>query len=349
MSPADDDISAALPRPPRPAPARREAAIAAAMRRFDGIGEPEPAARPASAAASWARRPYLGALAGAALVAVIALPLAWTAFDEQPYREARKPPAAAGPRPAPPAPAAEPEAPPPPRQVLEPRPSAPAAAHRDPAPVVAPADAAKAGAGPAAASPPLDFAPAPPPAEPAPRAVQAPAGEAEADQVIVTGSRIPRPNLESSSPITVIDSAPAATARRSSAARAERSGDWNACTVEDPRRSLAGCPAAAAEGLERAWKGDWDGASRAFDEAVAAAPRSSDAHLNRALVRRRAGELERALADLDRAVRLSPRKARYYYHRARVLRQLGDADRARADEAKAVELDPLYSAVVPED
>ena len=40
----DDDIAASLPRPPFPAPARREAAIAEALRRFDGGG-----ARPAEA------------------------------------------------------------------------------------------------------------------------------------------------------------------------------------------------------------------------------------------------------------------------------------------------------------
>lgn len=337
MSPGDDDISAALPRPPLPAPARREAAIAAAMRRFDGLGEAEPVAKRPPPAASWGRRPYLGALAGAALVAVIALPLAWTSFDEQPYREARKPPAArAAPDPAPPR--SDPV-------IAPPESSRPApAVAPDEAPVPASADAAEAFDEPA----PVVAAP-PPPAEAPARQAEEQRDEAGADQIVVTGSRIPRPNLQSSSPVTVLDSGMVATAGRAAAARSARRGDWNACTVEDPRRSAAGCrvPAETADGLERAWKGDLEGASRAFDSAVATAPRSSSAYLNRGLVRRRAGDLERALADLDRAVRFSPRSARYYYHRSLVLRQLGDSARAKADEARAVELDPRYAAVVP--
>ncbi|HYD36137.1 MAG TPA: hypothetical protein VEA60_00895, partial [Allosphingosinicella sp.] len=111
MSPGDEDISAALPRPPPPAPARREAAIAAALRRFDGVGEvPAPVRRPARAA-PW-RRPYFGALAGAALVALIALPLAWTSLDDRPYRSAPASPPAREARPRPAARAVEPLPPP---------------------------------------------------------------------------------------------------------------------------------------------------------------------------------------------------------------------------------------------
>src|SRR5687768_17281260 len=83
----DDDIAASLPRPPLPAPARRESAIAEALRRFDG-GEARPASadgdrRSARPAPWWSGpgRPYAGALAGAFLVAVIGLPFVWTSFD----------------------------------------------------------------------------------------------------------------------------------------------------------------------------------------------------------------------------------------------------------------------------
>jgi hypothetical protein len=340
MSPGDDDIAAALPRPPLPAPARREAAIAAALRRFDGDEAPIRERRPAPAL-SW-RRPYVGALAGAALVALIALPLAWTSLDEQPYRDLRKPSPA---HEAPPRPAADP--------APSPSPAAPPVASAEAAPATAPQEAGVP-APVAVAQPapePAPVAAPPPPAEPLARGPEersnAP-GKAGGDQIVVTGTRIPRPNLESATPVTVLDSGIVATAGRAAAARPARRGDWNVCTVEDPGRSLAGCRVSAetGDGLERAWKGDWEGASRAFDAAVAAAPRSSSAYLNRGLVRRRSGELERALADLDRAVRFSPRVARYYYHRSQVLRQLGDAVRAQADEARAVELDPRYASVV---
>jgi tetratricopeptide (TPR) repeat protein len=137
-------------------------------------------------------------------------------------------------------------------------------------------------------------------------------------------------------------------------------GDWNACTVEDPSRDLNGCralvdPAASgasgraaahlADGLSLAWKGELVPAIRAFDRAIAIAPRSSFAYLNRGLAHRLSGNEGRALADLDQAVRHAPRSARAYYHRSLLLRRKGDLARARADEARAVELDSRYGAL----
>src|SRR3954463_15958182 len=78
----DEDIAAFLPTPPHAAPARRSAAIEAAMRRFDGVEDaptsvtPPRAARPASA---WPtpRRAFAGAVLSAALIALIGGPIAW--------------------------------------------------------------------------------------------------------------------------------------------------------------------------------------------------------------------------------------------------------------------------------
>src|SRR6476661_7925880 len=104
----DEDIAAFLPTPPQPAPARRTAAIEAAMRRFDGDEAPAPvtpprAARPASA---WPtpRRAFAAAVLSAALIALIGGPIAW--------REMWRPPTAqsvgnpASPAPTSPVPAA---------------------------------------------------------------------------------------------------------------------------------------------------------------------------------------------------------------------------------------------------
>ncbi|MDB5707855.1 MAG: hypothetical protein JWN66_4971, partial [Sphingomonas bacterium] len=138
-------------------------------------------------------------------------------------------------------------------------------------------------------------------------------------------------------------------------------GDWNACTVNDPNRSLAGCrnlvdPAATgpagraaarlADGLSLAWRGDNDGAIAAFDQAIALQPRLAFAWLNRGLAHERLGDLDRAIADLDRAVRYAPGAARGYYNRSLLLRQRGDTRRARADQSRAVDLDLRYGAVV---
>jgi hypothetical protein len=359
MTDGDDDIAAALPRPPLPAPARREAAIAEALRRFDGA-EPASAAKDRRTArpASWwspRGRPYAGALAGAFLVALVGLPFVWSSFDrsvpgggrgERPRVEAPGAGPAAADSEAEPAPAVRP-----------PAPGSPAAADEVPAEAPAPlaraGPVAKAGEAPAASAEPV----APSPAEPH-------------GDVVVTGSRIRRPNLESTSPVTVVgeesvaaddsDSAITVTGTRSRYVAPRRRGDWNACTIDDPGRDLAACrkragPAAnrasgaatrVAEGLSQGWEGDLEEAVDSFDRAIALEPRSSEAYLNRALARRRLGDLDGALADLDRAVRFAPRAARYYYQRSLVLHQRGDHHRAESDEERAVALDPRYRVAV---
>jgi tetratricopeptide (TPR) repeat protein len=178
------------------------------------------------------------------------------------------------------------------------------------------------------------------------------ADSARNSEITVTGSRIRHPNLESSSPVTVVgdDSAIVVSGTRSS--RAARRGDWNACTVEDPnpaacRRPASGRAAAEiADGLARSKEGESDQAIAAFDRAIEIAPRSAAAYLNRALVYRRRGELDKALADLDRSILYAPQEARGYYYRSLVLRQRGEARRARADEERAANLDPRYAPLV---
>ena len=339
----DEDIAAFLPRPPMPAPARRGAAIAEALRRFDG-GEAAPAAGPArEPARSWARRPYAGALAGAALVVLIGLPLAWVSFPEP----------AAGPGSGPEG-AADEAAPPESADMQADAVAANAAADELSIP---------------AEDEPVPAAPGGPPARKAGDASRpadaVPAGEpagADDGAIVVTGSRIRHPNLESSVPITTVGSEEiAVTGARSRFAAPARRGDWNACTIEDPRRDLGACrsriaPAAKgrrgrsdaqlADGLSRAWAGDEEAAIAAFDRAIALAPRSSDVYLNRGLAWRRRGDLDRALADLDRAVRFSPRAARFYFHRGLIRGQKGDSKGARADAERAASLDPRYAPLV---
>jgi hypothetical protein len=354
----DDDIAAALPRPPLPAPARREAALAEALRRFDGADPVSDAQeRGLGRTAPWwsaKGRPYAGALAGAFLAAVIGLPFVWTSFDHSVADGSRERPpaaesAAAGPAmadadasgdPLPPDRAADADASPVADQVAAGDPAGPARAGPSSSP------ARPAGEGPVGRS-----------------EAFADAGSEETGEVVVTGSRIRHPNLSSSSPVAVVggDDAITVTGTRSAYAGSRRRGDWNACTVDDPARDAEACrnragPAAksgsgragslVAEGVSKAWEGELDEAVASFDRAIQLAPRSSAAYLNRALARRRSGDLDGALADLDRAVRFSPRGARFYYHRSLVLHQRGDKRRALADEERAVDLDPRYAAIV---
>ena len=76
MPPGDSPL---LPEPPPPRPAGRDAAIAAALRRFDGepASAPEPRASKASPANSWTRHPQLGLALAASLVVIIGFPAAF--------------------------------------------------------------------------------------------------------------------------------------------------------------------------------------------------------------------------------------------------------------------------------
>jgi hypothetical protein len=340
----DDEIAASLPRPPLPSPARRRAAIDTALRRFDGAEDlPAPAVEDRRPSRLRPARPYAGALAGAFLVALIGLPFVWTSFDRYSAEERRtagtrveRPPASPGAAdPAPPsADLASPDADPAPENPSPAGEDRAAAAQRPSPPIQTPADTRTQ----TSDEPVADYA-------------------AEADgEVVVTGSRIRRPNLESTVPITSVgDDSISVTGSRM------RRGDWNACTVDDPRRDLSACrrdvatvargasgkaAAPLADGLSRAWEGDLEAAVEAFGRAAELAPRSAAAYLNRGLARRRLGDSGGALADLDRAVANAPQAARVYYHRSRLLRERGESRRARADEERAVELDPSYAELV---
>jgi tetratricopeptide (TPR) repeat protein len=168
---------------------------------------------------------------------------------------------------------------------------------------------------------------------------------------VVTGSRIARQELNSSSPVTTV-----------SAETLDSSGDWNACTILDPQRDAGACRAFAdpaargadgraaaqlTDGLTLAWQGELDRAIDAFDRAIRADPDLSVAYLNRGLAYQSKGNLRRALADLNRAVEREPDSARGYYHRSLLRRARGDTARADADAERAIELDPRYRAVLP--
>ena len=345
----DNDLKSILPEGPPPAPKRRETAIAEALTRFDGAPAPRGEPRPARAP-RWAnlRRPQAGLLATAALVATISLPFAWTTLD-------------------PAVPAAD-------ERASRPTGTDARIVARDageaaaPVAVAAPPDTEAVGADARAPAPSLAVA------SPSTRQVgstqtetAAPAAKAEqSTPIVVAAQRVARPVLDSPSAVTVISSDDAAgdsvvvTGSRIVSRDAPRRGDWNACTVNDPSRTVSRCrkladkgaKAARAEadahlsdGLKQAWKGDFDGAISAFDQAIAAAPDLSVAYLNRGLAYDRQGDDERAMADLDRAVRHAPQSARAYYNRSLLLRKQGETRRANIDEQRAINLDARYQAV----
>jgi len=349
---SDHDLSALLPEPPPPRPAARDAAIAAAMRRFDG----EPAVAPARATPASPRfnRPQLAAFATIALVAVVGLPV-WLAgdhrLDQVPSDVAVQAPAPkVAERQAEPTSAADMAAVPAP--VVKGR-AAPKVAPAEPVPAVVPTPSHEGDKGDWAVDT-AALAPAPelmPPPAPAPAAVvaeparkmaaAAPMASMDAENIVVTGSRV---------------SAPAVARARVAPVR----GDWNACTVSDPNRDLGACRTAigasapgapgraaahVADGLLSAWQGDYSGAVSRFDRAIEITPGNATAYLNRGLAYARRGMSESAMADLDRAVRFAPSSPRGYYQRSLLLRRRGDAAGADADMRRAVELDPSYEVL----
>jgi hypothetical protein len=371
----DNDLSALLPEPPPARPARREAAIGEALRRFDGHGPAAPAPaspRPASARRGWGR-PQIAALASAALVVLVSVPVWWAEREriapprpptavtvptaaERARTSAAAPPSATATSASAASSTAAPVEPAPPR--------APAAIEaslnklpqfvpaQTPSGTVAPADApatsatntSRLTAAPPRASPAL-LAPAPPPPPPPARTARQAAAEADADEdsrIVVTGSRVERGDFEARTPIAAVaDAAPL-------------DGAWNACTLHDPRRNPAACRESAGQaatqlnrGLALAWQGDLDRAIEAFDRAIAADPDLALAYLDRGLAWQSKGDLGRALADLDRAVARDRTGARAYYHRSLLHRARGDTARADADARRAIELDPAYQAVLP--
>ena len=236
---SDGDLPVSLPSPPPPRPAARREAMDAAMRRFDGIEEPS-APRQPRRRLGWSslhRRPA-GALVAATLIAVIAIPVIQlgirdpateqvgseeeTAAPAQPA-PASKPPVPAAEAPRPSADTLAQEAPPPPQG------PAPAVVVRQRSAIAASPDEQKLAAdmpAPAMATAPPP-PPPPPPAAPAQRQAQA---QAEADtmevaagggDIVVTGSRIERPRLESASPVAAIDAYDAFLSRLQGALRSD--------------------------------------------------------------------------------------------------------------------------------
>lgn len=340
----DDHLKSLLPDPPPPAPKRREAAIAEALARFDGA--PAPRTQPRSSGTSWRpnlRRPQAGLLATAALVAAISLPFAWTTLDPgMPAADEQISPSAGV------------------KTRIVPRDATTA-----PAPVAVVAPLAAKAADAEAPVPPAVIA-IPESAGPEQAEKVAPAAKTEAAPIVVAAQRAARPVLDSPSAVSVISSEDSAsdsvvvTGTRIARRSVPRRGDWNACTVNDPSRTLSRCRKLAnkgakavrteadahlSDGLKQAWAGDFDGAINAFDRAIVAAPDLSVGYLNRGLAYDRQGDDERAIADLDRAVQHAPKSARAYYNRSLLLRKQGDTRRADLDEQRAIDLDSRYQAV----
>lgn len=358
----DSDLADLLPGPPPARPAQRAISIGAAMRRFDGEDDAPRRAAPIAEPERpwWPARHQFVSLATMAVVALLSTSI-WLSQGERfaEPSESGAPARVGSPTPGERETTATPEDPARPASVPAPAEGTqerqtgiapiqtPAPAPPGDRALLAEADTSIVVQGRAISrrgfdspSPTvtvdeemLDRLPAP--------AQPAPAAQESSGSVVVTGSRIARPDAE------------AARSEPAERARAPRP-DWNACTVMDPGRSVRACRSLAdpeargargraaaqlADGLTLAWEGDLDRAIEAFDRAIGTAPDLSIAYLNRGLAYQMKGDLARARADLDRAIAADPDAARGYYHRSQLRRASGDAAGADADARRSAQLD----------
>ena len=339
MSDDDIDRAGALPPQPPPAPARREAAIAEAMRRFDGgvadaLGVPP--RRPIRT------RPQLAGLVAASLVVVVGLPVAWLvlnrgaphsmvtsdgAADEKVAPHSEPVPSAGSAAPGPIA-----LVPPPPAAAVSPKSAAIAAPPREMQSTAMPAALGRVDA-PALA------------AVPAQSAQLDLREERRADGATVSGNMAKAAPSRSPPAPPPPPPPPAAPAFMANSARPAMARDQNQeATIA--QKSASRAQSAESENVivtaQRARPRADSGASGALDRAIARRAKSAQDWLDKALARARAGDSAGALADLDRAVRLAPGSARVHFERARLLRARGDVQGAQAEFVRAAELDPAF-------
>jgi tetratricopeptide (TPR) repeat protein len=93
-------------------------------------------------------------------------------------------------------------------------------------------------------------------------------------------------------------------------------------------------------GLDRADRGDLDGAQHDFSRAMLLSPDFVDALKNRGVVRAGQGDLDGALADSSQAIRLKPGDAQAFYNRGIARANRGDLDSALEDLDEAIRLNP---------
>jgi len=94
------------------------------------------------------------------------------------------------------------------------------------------------------------------------------------------------------------------------------------------------------EGLALYYKGDYDGAIRLYNEALALYPDYADAYISRGNAYDAKGEHDKAIADFNKALELNPNYAEVYNNRGTAYGNKGDYDKAIADYNKALELNP---------
>jgi tetratricopeptide (TPR) repeat protein len=96
-------------------------------------------------------------------------------------------------------------------------------------------------------------------------------------------------------------------------------------------------------GIEKAKKGDLDGAIADFDRAAQLNPKDDAPYYNRAQARRQKNDAAGAIADYSKAIELGSTNPAAYNNRANARVETNDRDGAIADYTRAIELKPDYA------
>ena len=96
-------------------------------------------------------------------------------------------------------------------------------------------------------------------------------------------------------------------------------------------------------GIEKAKKGDLDGALADFNLAIKLSPNNAVAYYNRAHAKRLKKDAAGALADCTRAIELDPKFGEAYFERGTLKGRSKDVDGAIADFTRAIELKPDHA------
>ena len=97
------------------------------------------------------------------------------------------------------------------------------------------------------------------------------------------------------------------------------------------------------QGIERANKGDMDGAIASWTAWLKKNPKDANAYDNRGSAKANKGDFDGAVADHSRAIELNPKDAGAYNNRGTAEAHKGDLDAAIADYSRAIELNPKHA------
>jgi tetratricopeptide (TPR) repeat protein len=111
-------------------------------------------------------------------------------------------------------------------------------------------------------------------------------------------------------------------------------------TVAYSEAAKSNAEALAERAVARFARGDVDGASKDFAEAIATDPSCVPAYLGRAALRFRAGDFEGALRDYTRVIKPKPKLSIGYVSRGAIRQFKGDYEGSIADYTKVICLEP---------